>query len=124
MGDTRLDAGNCLARPALKERRPWLAVDLQSLARRVTRLAGGAQVVHIAFHQLGRACLAQTSPERVVGPLIAPGFDAQELAVRLVALGFQGRLTVLCPSLPDRALVLRELRGIGRGLTIELAEEL
>lgn len=60
---------------------------------------------------------------QVVAPLFTPDFDVLDLAERLVDLGFRGTLTVICPPLPDRALVAREIAAQAPGIQVELQIE-
>ncbi|MGL4237762.1 hypothetical protein [Tabrizicola sp.] len=63
--------------------------------------------------------------ELVVTPLFCNSFDALEIIERLGAQGYRKTLRVVAPKLPNRQIVLRELRSHGsrQGITIELAEE-
>ncbi|WP_439155886.1 hypothetical protein [Yoonia sp.] len=56
----------------------------------------------------------------VVSPLVADGFDAVDVADRLVSLGFQGRYRVIAPSLPDAALIRDELQRMAPDLDFDL----
>lgn len=109
-------------RRATESRRPLLAVEAHAVASRVAQLAGGGAVVHLTLAELDGAVFARLAPGRVACPLIAAGFDALDLVARLVGLGYRARMTVLCPPLPNRALVLRELRAAGPRLRIDLVE--
>jgi hypothetical protein len=65
------------------------------------------------------------SLELVVTPLFNNTFDALEIIERLGDKGFRKTLRVVAPKLPNRQIVLRELRSHAsrQGITIELAEE-
>jgi len=65
------------------------------------------------------------SLELVVCPLFCATFDALEIIERLGAQGYRKTLRVAAPKLPNRQIVLRELRSHAsrQGITIELAEE-
>lgn len=56
----------------------------------------------------------------VLSPLVGDGFDAVDVATRLVALGFQGRYRVIAPSLPDAALIREELHRMAPDLDFDL----
>lgn len=56
----------------------------------------------------------------IVAPLFGPGFDAIELMELLSRGGFAGVLRLLSPRLPDREVVLRELRPTAEGSRIRL----
>jgi hypothetical protein len=63
--------------------------------------------------------------ELVVAPLFCATFDALEIIERLGAQDFRKTLRVVAPKLPNRQVVLRELRSHAarQGITIELIEE-
>ncbi len=60
----------------------------------------------------------------LVVPLIGAGFDAFELLHQLGATVFMGRVRVVSERLPDRPMVLRELRAVADplGLTVDLID--
>lgn len=60
----------------------------------------------------------------VIAPLIGAGFDAVELIQDLGGARFRGRLRVMSKPLPDRAMVLRELRVVANstGIVFDLPE--
>ena len=63
--------------------------------------------------------------ELVVTPLFRMNFDALEIIERLGAQDYRKTLRVVAPKLPNRQVVLRELRSHAarQGITIELVEE-
>lgn len=63
--------------------------------------------------------------ELVVTPLFCKTFDALEIIERLGAQDYRKVLRVVAPKLPNRQIVLRELRSHAarQGITIELIEE-
>lgn len=63
--------------------------------------------------------------ELVVSPLFCKTFDALEIIEKLGAQDFRKTLRVVAPKLPNRQVVLRELRSHAarQGITIELVEE-
>ena len=65
------------------------------------------------------------SVELVVTPLVCKTFDALEIIEKLGAQDFRKTLRVVAPKLPNRQIVLRELRSHAarQGITIELVEE-
>ncbi len=85
--------------------------DRGALPRGVIDAASGGQVVVAAFDDLDAALLARHRPAVVISRVLARGFDALDLALRLVALGFRGRFVALAEALPAPALVRAELAG-------------
>jgi hypothetical protein len=65
------------------------------------------------------------SLELVVAPLFCKTFDALEIIEKLGAQDYRKTLRVVAPKLPNRQIVLRELRSHAarQGITIELVEE-
>jgi hypothetical protein len=63
--------------------------------------------------------------ELIVAPLFCNTFDALEIIERLGAVDYRKTLRVMAPKLPNRQIVLRELRSHAsrQGITIELIEE-
>lgn len=94
-----------MVRPALA-----LAVgDRGALPRGLLDAASGAQVVVAAFDDLDRALLARHRPELVLSRAISRGFDVLDLAHRLSALRFRGRLVALAEALPRPEVVHAEI---------------
>ncbi len=60
----------------------------------------------------------------VVAPLFGKNFDALEILEQLAAQGYRGVLRVIAPHLPNRQIVLRELRSHAarQGIMIELVD--
>lgn len=81
----------------------------------------GWTVAKTAYDGLDAPLLARLRPEHIACPLVAPQFDAVQLAQRLARLGFTGRLTVLAPALPDRRMVAAELAAAAPGIRIVIA---
>jgi len=84
----------------------------------------GAQAGGMAFGDLTSAALVPVTPDIVVAPLISSDFDALDLLDRLSALNYRGRLRLVSPKLPNRQIVLRELRSVAfrAGIAIELTD--
>jgi hypothetical protein len=70
--------------------------------------------------------LDEATPDRlseamvVLSPVVAPGFDAVELAARLRASGFRGRWLAYADDLPDRALIVSEVEEVAPDLRFDL----
>ena len=58
-------------------------------------------------------------------PLFCNDFDALEIIETLGAAGYRGQLRVVTPKLPNRQVVLRELRShaVRQGITLEMVEK-
>ena len=63
--------------------------------------------------------------ELVVAPLFCEEFDALEVIEALGSKGYRGKLRIVAPKLPNRQIVLRELRAhaVRQGITLELFDE-
>jgi hypothetical protein len=79
----------------------------------------------ITFDQLAPRLPLPDTLELVVAPLFCSEFDALEIIEALGAGGYRGTLRVMSPKLPNRQIVLRELRGhaVRQGITLELMEQ-
>ena len=64
------------------------------------------------------------SLELVVAPLFCADFDALEIIETLGSAGYRGVLRIVTPKLPNRQIVLRELRShaVRQGLSLEMQE--
>lgn len=79
----------------------------------------------IPLDELDRYLPFPAALELVVAPLFCNTFDALEIIERLGAQDYRKTLRVVAPKLPNRQIVLRELRSHAarQGITIELVEE-
>jgi hypothetical protein len=84
---------------------------------------GGA--LSISLDQLPAHLPLPASLELVVAPLFCNDFDALEIIETLGTAGFRGQLRVVAPKLPNRQVVLRELRAhaVRQGITLEMVEQ-
>jgi hypothetical protein len=91
----------------------------------ITTLGTGARIVKIPFRALTKPFLEQTKAVLVLGPLVSPALDAMQIAERLGELGFRGTLRVMGPTLPNPALVAREIRTASgsKDITVEMMVE-
>jgi hypothetical protein len=82
------------------------------------------EMLSIGYDSLPSVMPMPETVELVVAPLFCPEFDALEIIEALGAAGFRGQLRVLAPKLPNRQIVLRELRAyaVRQGISLELVE--
>jgi|APEBP8051073178_1049388.scaffolds.fasta_scaffold00020_249 hypothetical protein len=80
----------------------------------------GAPVVVGSLGRLTAQLVDKVAPEMVVLPLMANGQDAVQVITRLDELSYAGQVVVLAPTLPDPAMVERELRATAPGLRLRL----
>ena len=76
--------------------------------------------VFARFQQVTAAFLAKVAPDIVVAPLFGPDFDVLDLADRLTATGFGGRLLALTAPLPRPEAVRAEVRTHAAGIVFDL----
>lgn len=69
---------------------------------------------------LDAVLLATLGAKRVFCPLVAGGFDALSVALRLSQLDFGGTLVVLAPVLPNPKMVEREIRNQSGGVQVQV----
>lgn len=83
------------------------------------------EAASIPFARLGALLPLPETLELVVAPLFCDSFDALELLETLGAAGYRGVVRIVAPKLPNRQIVLRELRShaVRQGITLEMVEE-
>lgn len=88
-------------------------------------LASNGGALSIRHDQLAAHLPLPVSLELVVVPLFCDAFDALEMIETLGAGGYRGQLRVITPKLPNRQVVLRELRShaVRQGITLEMMEQ-
>jgi hypothetical protein len=74
----------------------------------------------VGYAEVTAALLAATLPDVVLSPLFGEGFDAIDLARRLVALDYRGRYRVVADGLPEPGVVRAEVRAQAPGLDFDL----
>ncbi len=80
--------------------------------------------VRTTFGAIDAGMLGRVAPDCVICRLFATDSDAMLVAETLAALGWRGRLLVIAPGLPNRAMVQRELQASAPGVTIEVVPAL
>lgn len=83
------------------------------------------EILSITFGELLAQGPLPPALELVVAPLFRTDFDALELIETLGTLDFRGTLRIVAPVLPNRSIVLRELRSHAarKGISVDLTEE-
>jgi hypothetical protein len=83
------------------------------------------EAASIQFADLERLLPLPVTLELVVAPLFCNEFDALEIAEALGTAGYRGMLRIVAPKLPNRQIVLRELRSHAarQGITVEMVEQ-
>lgn len=96
--------------------------DIWQLQQRGRILPVINDVYFVELAQLKVTLIQRIMPEIVLSPLIAFGFDASEVVKRLSRFEFRGAYRILTDPLPDRNMVLRELRRDAPDIDIDLFE--
>ena len=91
-----------------------------TLARTVTDAASGDRILVAGFDALDAALLRELRPSVIFAQAVSSGFDALDLARRLVALECPCRLVVFGGGLPDPDLVRTEIETVCPDLTIDV----
>jgi hypothetical protein len=83
------------------------------------------EAASVRFSELAGYSPLPASLELVVAPLFCTEFDALELVESLGTGGYRGILRIVAPKLPNRQVVLRELRSHAakQGITLEMMDE-
>lgn len=77
-------------------------------------------VVCLPFAEVTPEALDRIRPDIVFSSLVGPGFDCFDLAERLAAAGYRGKFRAIAPTVPDPALVRREITDRFPGLDFDL----
>lgn len=72
------------------------------------------------FEALDAALLASARPDMILSPLVGDGFDALEVARRLVELGFRGKYRALAGDVPNPDAVREEVREAAPDLDFDV----
>lgn len=87
----------------------------------VSRGRFGQDIGVVDFSAVDAALLSTFDPHFVVSPILTPGFDIIDVAIRLWQLRYRGAYRILTDKpLPDPGLVLREVRAQCPGLDVDL----
>jgi hypothetical protein len=88
-------------------------------------LASNGGALSVSLEQLAAQLPLPASLELIVVPLFCEDFDALEIIETLGAAGYRGQVRVMAPKLPNRQVVLRELRShaVRQGITLEMMEQ-
>ncbi len=83
------------------------------------------EAASIPYVQLAEHLPLPDTLELVVAPLFCDDFDALEMIETLGSAGYRRVLRIVAPKLPNRQIVLRELRShaVRQGITLEMVEE-
>ncbi|WP_085896600.1 hypothetical protein [Limimaricola soesokkakensis] len=88
-----------------------------------TRPVGGpgSPATRCGFEVLDSEILRKMSPRIVLSALSGPGFDALEVAWRLVELGYRGSYRIIADALPHPAMVRDEIAAAVPELEVRLS---
>ncbi len=96
---------------AAERLRAWPAACLSRLA------LNNCGVLHVPWAYLSAAMLRHHTPRAVLCPMVAPGFDAVDMAERLCEAGYGGILLVVAHTpVVDPYLIGREIGRAGADL--------
>jgi hypothetical protein len=94
--------------------------DTETWIRHGRQLPNDGHLVFAEFHQVTAELLSRLSPPLILSPLLARNFDCIDLAEVLWSLGYRGRYRAIDPSLPNPALIRREVRMLVPGLDFDV----
>ncbi|MBA3912052.1 MAG: hypothetical protein C0524_19770 [Rhodobacter sp.] len=82
------------------------------------------QAASIHYDELSKYSPFDAKLELIVAPLFCADFDALEIIEELGNLGYRKALRIVAPKLPNRQIVLRELRAhaVRQGITLDMVE--
>ena len=79
---------------------------------------------HAAFCDVNRSLILRLAPRLILSPLIARDFDAFELASRLARIGYVGKYRAVAPNIPDKDMILRDIRANCPSVDFDVIEDL
>jgi len=82
-----------------------------------------AEMRFVPLHQLGDNLADAAGVDCVVCPLVTARFDALEVAAELSRARFHGTLVLVMPRVPRPQIIVRELKQICPGLSVELVHK-
>lgn len=93
-------------------------------ARVAEGLVTAEAVLSISLAEFASHLPLPATLEMVVAPLFCDEFDALEIIETLGAAGYRGVLRIAAPKLPNRQIVLRELRthAVRQGISLDMVE--
>ncbi len=95
------------------QRTTILAVgDIDEWTRHRGNLPANGKLAFSNFSGLSAELFELLTPQIVVSPLLARGFDCIDLAQVLSAIGFRGRYCAICDALPDPSIIRREIQAL------------
>ncbi|MFN3970608.1 MAG: hypothetical protein ACK4L4_04430 [Gemmobacter sp.] len=120
-GDLRSVSGRVVGASVTRSGRPPLLVIASPvLPTHLLALVRHAVPVVLPYGAVTGLVLARLNPPAVAMALMCPRHDAARMARLLERLDYPGRMVLLAPPLPDRAMVLAELRAQVPGLRLSL----
>lgn len=78
------------------------------------------KIAYVDFRSFSAETLLQHCPDVVLSPLVSASFDCFDLAEKLVAAGFRGKLKAAIETLPNPKVIKREFAAQFPGLDFEL----
>ena len=79
-----------------------------------------AHCVFVNLDDVDPTSLRRIAPDLVLSPLVSDGFDAVDVAIRLMLADYSGRYRVVAEHMPDANIVRAEISAIAPGLDFDL----
>ena len=96
--------------------------DVEAWRENGNPMPSGAQMAFVEFCDISSELIEDMSPEMVVLPLLARGFDCTDLAKTLHLSGFTGKYRAMARVLPNPSMIRREIRAMCPGLDFDILE--
>ena len=74
----------------------------------------------VNFTSLTAKVVKNVDPEIILSPLVADGFDAVDVAAKLIDLQFTGKYRAISDAMPDADLIRKEIRSFAPRLDFDL----
>jgi len=95
-------------------------VEVPGAERKTRPCPKASSLAFVPFAMFSKSLLGALAPRCVVAPLFARQFDVLSLLDMLAEARFAGRILVMAPHLPNRAMVQAELQAHCPGLRLTL----
>ena len=89
-------------------------------ARAKFDLPNGVEIA--AFRDMSRQVILDIAPRLILSALISKEFDAFELSALLGRIGYVGKYRAIAPALPDKAMIVRDIKCISPTIDFDIVE--
>ncbi|MEL6681182.1 MAG: hypothetical protein AAFQ09_00880 [Pseudomonadota bacterium] len=96
--------------------------DLERWRAKGRAVAGLENVNFSSIAELDGNLLFQKAPDVILSPLVADEFDAVDVALKLIDIGFRGKYLAIADQPVDAQLIINEIRSLSENLDFDLLQ--